>query len=124
MSEEIIIEQKPVIAFDKAGACKLVVYADGKGFELKALYPVKFVSGEEAPDPTRAPRFFSQIQANVRGMAVPFAFELTEPSIEDAINAFGAYVEKAQRDCMEQVEANIRRASIMMPPGATPPTRQ
>lgn len=113
------------LKFDAANLAVVVTYTDTKSFDIKCVMPMMIdPAGELVRDPARKPRYFSQVGIVWRGMPRPWNFEIDADTIAQAIERVDAAAVRAQREAVENLEGEARRAALLMGGQAPTPTRQ
>lgn len=113
-------EKEPVQAkMDEKDLWREEVFTDRKVGTIRRLSPVK-VDG--APDPSRKTLYVGEAQLMTPAGALPLTFEIPGDSLEAAVAGYGAAVQLAFTETMEELKELRRKAqtSIVTPssPGA------
>jgi hypothetical protein len=113
-------EPKEAPKMDAADLWSEDMFTDRKVGVIRRLNPVK---PDGSPDPARKPTFVGEASLMTPGGALPLSFEIPAADLSAAVAGYGAALEKALQEAMEELKELRRRASsqIVIPQGGMPP---
>jgi len=96
---------------DAADLWREEVFTDRKIGTIRRLSPVK---PDGSPDPARKALFVGEASLYTPAGTLPLNFEIPAATLEQAVAAYGAAVEEAFAQAMEELEEMRRRAATSL----------